>query len=200
MPKLFRAINKHNNSRFHTAFAKSVLGKDNILVLTDKATRPYFTGGPEKLPADVFLDANLEDIWIRDFGTVLQSKPIKFSYKPGYLKHTDAQYIEKSFIDFLQQNGITLTGHTENSNHKEGLNIPFYQNLVIDGGNVVFNMVDKAILTSRIYEENKNIKNIQKELRDALGYSQVAIVTQFGDMSGKHIFFISSTEATPNKQ
>mgnify|MGYP000385811214 CR=1 FL=1 len=45
-------------------FAKAVAGNDEVVILVDRWTRPYFTG---KLPESMLIDANMEDIWIRDF-------------------------------------------------------------------------------------------------------------------------------------
>ncbi len=56
------------------------MGKDNIVVLADNNTLPYLRG---KLPEDILLEAEIQDIWMRDFTTVLPSKMIQFVYDPS---------------------------------------------------------------------------------------------------------------------
>jgi hypothetical protein len=48
------------------------LGNDNVVILVDKDTKPYFTG---KVPEDILLVDDVRDIWMRDFTTLIQCSP-----------------------------------------------------------------------------------------------------------------------------
>ena len=66
---------------FQVAYAKAVMGHDNIVVVADKKTMPLLKG---KLPESVLLEENIDDIWMRDFTTAIPSQPVRFSYEPSY--------------------------------------------------------------------------------------------------------------------
>ena len=62
---------------FQINYAKSILGNDNVVILVDEDTKPYFTG---KVPEDILLVDDVRDIWMRDFTTVNPIKPVQFTY------------------------------------------------------------------------------------------------------------------------
>jgi agmatine/peptidylarginine deiminase len=139
---------------FDIQFAKSIIGKDNVVVLVDKETLPYFK---DKLPKDVLLEADVYDIWIRDFATVHPSKMVKFVYD-----RPETPSIDESFRAFTQENELQL---------KES-------NLKIDGGNVVDNNNGKLILTDKIMERNPRLttSSLISKLKQELGATEVAII------------------------
>jgi agmatine/peptidylarginine deiminase len=139
---------------FDIQFAKSILGKDNVVVLVDKETLSYFK---DKLPKDVLLEAYVNDIWIRDFSTVHPSKMIKFAYD-----RPDTPSIDKSFRAFTKENEL----HFKESNLK------------IDGGNVVDNNNGKLILTDKIMERNPQLTtpSLISKLKQELGATEIAII------------------------
>lgn len=62
---------------FQINYAKSILGNDNVVILVDEDTKPYFTG---KVPEDILLVDDVRDIWMRDFTTVNPMQPVQFTY------------------------------------------------------------------------------------------------------------------------
>lgn len=139
---------------FDIQYAKSILGKDNVVVLADKDTLPYFKN---KLPEDVLLEAEVEDIWMRDFTTVHPTKMVKFAYdRPQELS------IEQSFLDFALENDLRFKSSS----------------LKVDGGNVVDNNNGKIILTDKVLERNPNLSRSQviAKLQTELGATEVAII------------------------
>ncbi len=140
---------------------------DNVIILANSASADYITSQPDPLPEDVILIANIGDIWIRDFSSVdgvrifcgNQSHRRKgggcfvfqelFKYKPNYLEPENSNWIQNTFINYI-------TGST-----KCDLSFPGRSSLVVDGGNVVYQW-DTAILTKRVYSDNKANTNSAK--------------------------------------
>ena len=90
------------------------------------------------------------DLWVRDFGLVGPAKQLKFKYLPKYLEPQNAKFSDGQFNSFLKNIGFQVT----------------HSDIVLDGGNVVDNNWDKAIISERILEENKG--KTKKELKMAL--------------------------------
>lgn len=146
---------------FDIAYAKAVMGHDNVIVLADKDTLPYLQ---EKLPSDILLEAEVADIWIRDFSTVVPSQMVQFRYQPSYLPKLDSSYIQNSFNHFTTTFELDIA----------------QSDLILDGGNVVDNNFDKIIVTDRISEDNPDYsrKEIIDELKAILNVQYVAIIPQ----------------------
>ncbi len=147
--------------QFDIAYAKAVMGHDNIIVLADKETLPYLQ---DDLPDDILLEADVADIWMRDFTTVIPSRMVQFSYTPSYLSRSTSMYIQSSFNRFAAQHALEF----EKSE------------LILDGGNVVDNNLDKIIVTERILEDNPDWTRdeIIEELKYILDVEHVAIIPQ----------------------
>jgi agmatine/peptidylarginine deiminase len=149
-------------------FAQAVMGHDNILVLADNDTLPYLK---DRLPADILLESDVIDIWMRDFSTISPERMVAFEYAPDYLSSWDSTYIQNSFKLFARKYNLSI--------EKSGL--------VLDGGNVVDNHVDKAILTTRVLSDNPDWtrEQIIGELQDRLGVESVALIPEeAGDTTG----------------
>ncbi|MDJ0735784.1 MAG: agmatine deiminase family protein [Nostocaceae cyanobacterium] len=145
---------------FNIAYAKSILGKDNVVVLGDKKALKLLE---KELPKDILLEATMRDIWMRDFTTVNPNKPIQFRYAASSQggSQRDADWVQKGFVKFTDKLGIRYK----------------YTDLILDGGNLVDNHQDKAIVTERFLEDNKLTKaNAKKELKKLLDVSKVAII------------------------
>lgn len=82
----------------------TIYGKDNVVLLVDKETKHLFEG---KIPDDALLEANVADIWIRDFGTVDTMTEVKFDFKPQYLTNEDSVWINDSFEDWYDQKNLS---------------------------------------------------------------------------------------------
>ncbi|MEK7991202.1 MAG: agmatine deiminase family protein, partial [Thiotrichaceae bacterium] len=139
---------------FDIQFAKTIMGKDEIVVLVDKDTLPYFK---HKLPDDILLEADIADIWIRDFSTVHPNKMVNFNYDRP--QQTDVQ---ARFLDFIAENKLQI----ERSNIK------------LDGGNIVDNAGDKMILTEKVLDRNPNLsyQQIMRKLKQLLDVTEIAMI------------------------
>ena len=146
----------------------TIYGKDDVVLLVDKATKPLFQG---KIPDDAILEADVADIWIRDFGTINTKSEVKFDYRPQYLELEDADWIDDSFEEWFDSSGL--------SSKKT--------DLVLDGGNFVFNGQDKAVTTVRIFEDNPQYSEseIDSMLKELLQVTEIAYLPEEeGDITG----------------
>ncbi len=146
--------------KYDITFAKNVRGKDNIIVLGDKKALSILE---KELPKNILLEADMRDIWMRDFSTVNPYQPVQFRYSAATQggKQSDADWVQEGFNKFAKRLGLKYSG-TE---------------LILDGGNLVDNYKDKVIVTDRFLEDNKlsNEKAVQT-LKKLLGATQVAVI------------------------
>lgn len=150
-------------------FAQTVEGKDKAVILADAATMPYLEN---EVPSHMLLEANVEDIWIRDFGPVLPNQQVKFNYQPDFQSRSISNQIDNSFEDWFFDMGLSYGEQT---------------NLILDGGNVVDNGKDRVIVTDRFLFDNPQLTKEQakNKLKDLLKVSQVAIIPELaGDATG----------------
>ncbi len=153
---------------FDIRFAAAVFGRDNIVVLADQETMPRLEG---KLPADILLEASVPDIWIRDFAPVSPGRPVRFSYRPSYLKKADARFIQAGFDLFARRQGLRFAT----------------ADLVLDGGNLVANGEGRAVVTDRVRKDNPDLTaaEVASALKTALHLSDLAIIPEEeGDQTG----------------
>ena len=146
----------------------TIYGKDDVVLLVDKATKHLFEG---KIPDDAILEADVTDIWIRDFGTVDTKTEVKFEFKPQYLTIDDSAWINDSYNDWFA---------TKNLSSKKS-------DLVLDGGNLVFNGENKAVTTVRIFEDNPQYSEseIDSMLKELLEVTEIAYLPEEeGDITG----------------
>ena len=155
---------------FQIAFAKTIHQHDQLIVVLDATVASDYR---EHLPIETVLEFNMGDIWMRDFSPVRSNKQALFKYQPSYLSKADSKYIQKRFEKLLRHN---------NFKHL----MPIKCSLVLDGGNVVDNFVDKAILTDRVCKDNPKYSKhaIVEELKSVLGYRYIAIIPDLGDRTG----------------
>ena len=151
-------------------FAHLVNGKDEIVILADAATLPYFRG---KVADNILIEANIEDIWIRDFSPVVLSQQIKFRYLPNYLSKSDAYLIDSSFEKWIYKNYLSYKRKS---------------NIILDGGNVVDNANgSRLIVTSRILKDNPQLtkSEAKSQLKYLTSAHEVAIIPEIsGDTTG----------------
>lgn len=144
---------------FDIAYAKSVMGKDNIIVLGDQATLQYLK---QHLPEDILLEQKLEDIWLRDCSMVMPSAPTQFRYAAAAQgNQTDANYVQDKFNAFVKKYDIQFSKSS----------------YILDGGNFVDNYNGRAILSDRFLSDNNLSYQAAKDyLQNDLGLDQVAII------------------------
>ncbi len=143
---------------FQINYAKKILGNDNVIVIVDKDTKPFYEG---KLPEDVLIVADVYDIWMRDFTTVNPLAPTQFQYTWASMSKKQSVETQQSFADFADKYGIKRSN----------------SDLLIDGGNIVDNYAGKYVTTTRFSKDNKLSKDKAKqELIKTLNAKEVAII------------------------
>jgi len=169
---------------FQTAYAKRILGKDNVVILVDKKTLRELS---KELPEDILLEAPMRDIWMRDFSPVRPERPVLFRYSAAAQgdDQPTADWVQAGFIRFAKRHGLRFRRTSR----------------ILDGGNVVDNGRDKAIVTDRFLSDNRLSKSkaialLQKEL----GVERVAILPadpedHLGHADGMVLFIASNTVA-----
>ena len=140
---------------FDIRYAKAVIGHDNVLVLADADTMPHLKG---KLPPDVLLESNIEDIWLRDFTSVHPERMVRFKYERSGAE----SHVQKSFLRFAARHKVGF---------RSGL-------LKVDGGNVVDNGGELIIMTNKVFERNSRLSEagVLKRLKFALSAKRIAII------------------------
>lgn len=169
---------------FQIAYAKSILGRDNVVVLGDRQTLRRLA---RDLPEDVLLEAPQRDIWMRDFTPVFPRDPVLFRYAAAAQggKQADADWVQDGFRRLAKRHGLAFRRAA----------------WILDGGNLVDNGSDKAIVTDRFLADNHLDKaEALAALRDALGVAQVAILPahpddRLGHADGMAAFIGSNTVA-----
>lgn len=154
---------------FQVDYANAIDGRDEVIILVDQLTKPNYQG---RVPNYVLVDANIGDIWIRDFSPVVAGGQVKFNYLPEYLSLSDANYIDNSF---------------ENWYRKVGLQYGKKSSLILDGGNVVDNGAGRVVVTNRFLYDNPQLTKGQakQKLKQLLNANQVAIIKEApGDATG----------------
>ena len=143
---------------FQINYAKKILGNDNVVVIVDKDTKPYYD---KELPEDILITADVFDIWMRDFTTVNPLNPVQFTYTWASMSKKQARETQASFAEFADKFGIERNK----------------TDLIIDGGNVVDNYAGKFITTTRFAKDNRlAIKEAKEKLKSALNAKEVAIL------------------------
>ncbi|XP_076356884.1 uncharacterized protein LOC143250316 [Tachypleus tridentatus] len=150
---------------FDINYAKSVIGKDNIVVLGDSAAIEKFK---PHLPDDILFEKGMWDIWMRDPTTVNPYNPVQFRLTPASYKkdQTLADNVQDFFTKCFKSLGVTFD------------ETPKAKGLFMDGGNVVDNYADKIVVTERFMQDNALTKDEAKQelKRFYEGVDKVAIV------------------------
>ncbi len=181
--RYYRSLRKEILS-FQTAYAKSVLGKDNVVILGDRKTLHELS---KELPEDILLEAPMRDIWMRDFTPVIPDRPVLFRYSAAAQKgeQATADWVQAGFIRFAKCHGLEFLRTSR----------------ILDGGNVVDFGQDKIIVTDRFLSDNRlSKKQAVAFLREQLGVAQVAILPadpedSLAHADGMAMFIASNTVA-----
>lgn len=145
---------------FDIAYAKAVMGHDNVIVLGDDKALNNLR---KELPEDILLHAPMRDIWMRDFTTIHPYLPIQFRYAAAAQSgnQKEADWVQEGFNSFSEKYNIDYP----------------YTDLILDGGNVVDNHNGKAVITDRFLKDNHLNKTKAKQiLQKALHAEQIAII------------------------
>lgn len=152
---------------FHSAYAETILGNDSVLVLADADTMPLVK---DKFPEEILVEADVHDIWMRDFTTVNPYNPVQFVYDGSYFPASDIpRGIQESFNAFAREHGIEFRKTA----------------YVLDGGNIVDNFSGALVVTERFLEENSlSYEEGMRVLKETYGAEYAAIIPYDDDIMG----------------
>ncbi len=143
---------------FQIEYANAIIGNDNVVVVVDRKTKPYYE---QDLPEDILLVVDLYDIWMRDFTTVNPHAPVQFTYTWASMTKSESQEVQGSFAAFADRYGIKRES----------------TDFIIDGGNIVDNYAGRVITTTRFMEDNDlNYEEAKETLMELLDASEIAIL------------------------
>ena len=147
-------------------------GLDDVLLIYSKSMQKRYKGSFGSLfglnTTSLVVEESL-DLWMRDFSPVLPKHEVKFTYKPKYIKSKDAKFVESEFMKVLRKMDIQLNRN----------------DIILDGGNVVDNNCNKAIISERVFLDNKGKTPtvLHNELENLLA-TKVAFIPDPEDTTG----------------
>lgn len=146
---------------YDVLFVNTVRQHTNVVLVVDSATMSHVQG---KVPEANIIEATVNDIWARDVAPISPNHPVKLSYRPQYLDTSTAAWIEDSFNEWTDSLALNFTS----------------SNLVLDGGNFVHNGADKAIITTRVFNDNPNLtpEQVDQQLRELTGVTTIAYIPE----------------------
>ncbi|KRN28208.1 peptidyl-arginine deiminase [Lactobacillus selangorensis] len=111
------------------------------------------------------------DIWIRDVAPVVTDRLVKFTYAPDYLPARQSRTIDRHFTRWLNEQGF----HYQQSD------------IILDGGNFIYNGQQTAIITTRILKDNPDYsrQGLIKQLKKLLHLETIILINpEPGDVLG----------------
>lgn len=148
---------------FHIAYAKQIIEKDDLLILTDKHR---YNDYANILGKDKVAIAPMLDIWMRDFGFSNTTNPIMFRYTSaaqgtGINGQKDADTTQKILTNLVESTGLSFTK----------------SNLLNDGGNFVDDYAGNVVISKKFLRDNKLSENsARKKLTAFDGITNVAFI------------------------
>lgn len=152
--------------KFQKNYADKIIehGKDDVRIIVDRDTKKYYL---ETLPAEILIENEMYDIWMRDFATVNPKNPIQFVYTDASMPSFESRTTQKIFNSFAKENNLFFSK----------------ADYVLDGGNIVDNYKGRAITTTRFLRDNNLDYDTGKEiLRELLFVDEVAIIEPDDDI------------------
>jgi agmatine deiminase len=135
---------------------------DLVLIVADEKTKERMGGAT---PDGNLLAGSIADIWVRDFAPVRTTAGLfKFRYLPSYHRRKDALFIEHGFMLWFRSAGLEAK----------------QVDLILDGGNFVYNGRDCAVVTERVLEDNpaNTRAEIQHQIQTGLQLEHLAIIPE----------------------
>lgn len=166
-PTIYTALPKPSDT-YYRPFNKALRHFDSQLAKQDPNNVLTITKQPLAHRTSNF---TYDDIWLRDVAPVITTKMVKFRYSPNYLKKADRHYLDQRFRTWLNR---------EKFNYQTS-------DLVLDGGNLIWNNSDTVILTTHVFTDNPNWSRTEiiKELKTKLAVNHVIFIpTEPGDVLG----------------
>lgn len=129
-------------------------GRDHLFIVHDKSGQQYLDNHIFK-NAKLILVENYLDLWMRDFPPTMPELQVKFKYKPHYIKPAQAKRVEDDFAKFAHQVKLPNFRRCE---------------IILEGGNIVENGKDTAIVADRVFKDNKHMSEdeVAEKLEEAI--------------------------------
>ena len=163
---------------YQNELAEKAAGLDDLFILVPRAALPKFTRNLTdqgfnniRKHAKCILTDSPMDLWTRDYTPIVPDQQVKFRYSPRYLSKKDSSFVDTLFRKMMTDMGIQLNT----------------SQVSLDGGNVVSNGKDKAVITERIFEENKDLGWSRSEIQDEVEQQlrrKVAFIPDYNDTTG----------------
>lgn len=151
---------------FDVEYANAIHGRDNVFILVDEKTRPYFK---DRVPDSILVTTKPLHIWMRDFTSINPFSPVQFRYTSASFEQDQvtADTIQSEFNQFIKSIlNIKIPQAINDGKH-----------LMLDGGNIVDNYAGRIVVTDRFLRDNKLSKAVGVELlKKFLGATEVAII------------------------
>ena len=124
------------------------------------------------------------DLWMRDFSRVIPSLQIQFTYKPSYISAKDATWVSGNFDRLMTEVSKLASFNATKSP------------IILDGGNVVDNDDDKAVISKRLLTDNNETKAAAGILEkvEHLLKKKVCLIPDPGDKTGHSDGIVSFIE------
>lgn len=145
---------------FDAEFLGSAGAREPVLLLADRKTRSELG---DRVPSRRIISEEVGDIWLVDFAPVqADGNLVKFLYRPNYLEASTARWIDGWFRRWMRKTGIESTA----------------LDIVLDGGNVVYDGEGQAIITEQLYVDNgsHDPEELRNLIRRALSLDRLAVI------------------------
>ena len=157
---------------FQANVAETMDGRGRVLFIVDRHTWNSLDEACREKLRECRVWGSVYDIWVRDYAPVcVQGRLYMFKYRPSYLDEQEAEWIQNSFKEFLDKHGVEYTT----------------VDLVLDGGNFVYDGEGKLIVTERVLKDNPDMTRdeIISTLKAIPGVDEVAMIPEEpGDLTG----------------
>jgi len=149
--------------RFHISYAKQILDRDDVLVLTDEAG---YADYEEALGTEHVVIAPMDDIWMRDFSLSNVQAPVMFRYtaagQGGNARgQFDADAVQENFTRTIDGAGLTYR----------------ISDLLNDGGNFVDDYAGRVVVSRKFLADNALDEETAREaIKHETGMKHVAFI------------------------
>jgi len=156
----YHDIHKHVANVF-IEMDKCTEGLDHLFILHSKEGRQYLNRHEFKNAHLIEVDKYV-DMWMRDFPPAMPKLQVQFKYDPGYITSSQAETDRAGFEQFAAQ--VRLPPITQ-------------CDVMLEGGNIVENGKDVAIITEKMFKQNKGVnKDVLLERIEAAIERKVMVI------------------------
>lgn len=146
--------------QYQLNLARQIMKQDRVVIYTDTAGYEFFA---QYLPEEVLINRSLEDIWVRDYTTVVPRTPVRFRYTAAAQGGDQrlADEVQRQFLKVIKSQRLTAAK----------------ARYLLDGGNIVSDGTGKIVVTERFLKDNRmSREQAVSTLKRVLEATQVAII------------------------